>query len=555
MGYALIWVEGLAAAVLWVALGTVWGARRERRWLQLVVALAVALLPIALGGAAVAGALSLKFEKHGTIATDWVYYSLSWLLALMTTTFVVVRRGLRRSGDDNAPTARSWSASRLALLIATAITLQTITISNMDLGMKLQFASARSEAGAVLQTMAPPRVPEKDNAAPVYRQAFASLTPPEQLPPLWKSRSEEWLYPERPRYRRGESRPVSPSKPDPKDRDLREFVAGQEAGLALLRKAAAMPGCWFEREGTSVADTEAIGRESWYFDEVRQMAYGARVLAASARVKAANGDAKGALAEVAAILGIARHMPTYLLSYPSAYGAELLGLRTLAEILEEANPKAEDLAGLPLEDRPYRAWLRREEAVLAVLCVAVLTADPGSEQTRELWFKHWPGPAVDALEGTAFPLGRVFLAPDDLASARRAMREYQRPSARADEKPLNELAAEIRTRRTGLFTSLYLTPKLEKLTRDMGDLATLRRVIQVAAAAKAYKAAEGKYPERMSDLVPKYLPRALVDPWDGEPLQLHRQGEGVAIYACRWAPDEDARRYAPERTPLGITLR
>jgi hypothetical protein len=90
------------------------------------------------------------------------------------------------------PPARNWPRARLALALAGAVVLFAITLSNMDLAVKLQLAEARAEASAVLLAMIPPPIADKDNAAPLYAEAFAALTPRERIPARWKERMDSW---------------------------------------------------------------------------------------------------------------------------------------------------------------------------------------------------------------------------------------------------------------------------------------------------------------------------------------------------------------------------
>src|SRR5207245_938049 len=110
------------------------------------------------------------------LPSDWFFYTLSWLLAGLLGVILVCRRGLQRQADGVAA-ALSWPRGKLLLGLAAAVVLFAITLSNLDLAVGLQIAAARAEAGDVLLAVTPPRVPDKDNAAPLYRKAFAALAP------------------------------------------------------------------------------------------------------------------------------------------------------------------------------------------------------------------------------------------------------------------------------------------------------------------------------------------------------------------------------------------
>src|SRR5262249_60186537 len=134
----------------------------------------------------------------------------------------------------------------------------------------------------------PPRLPDAQNAAVLYEEAFELLASPDHVPAAWRDKAPDaWKQYDRSAF-------------DPKDTELRDFLRTQQRGLALVRKAAAMPACSFEHD---------------YFlwismpvPEVQRLRQAATLLAYDALAKAADGDARGALDEVAAIYGVAGHV-------------------------------------------------------------------------------------------------------------------------------------------------------------------------------------------------------------------------------------------------------
>jgi hypothetical protein len=61
---------------------------------------------------------------------------------------------------------------------------------------------------------------------------------------------------------------------------------------------------------------------------------------------------------------------------------------------------------------------------------------------------------------------------------------------------------------------------------------TLRSAV-AAVAAERYRRHQGHWPERLEDLVPAYLPAVPANPFDGRPLDYHREPDGVWIRAPR----------------------
>lgn len=59
----------------------------------------------------------------------------------------------------------------------------------------------------------------------------------------------------------------------------------------------------------------------------------------------------------------------------------------------------------------------------------------------------------------------------------------------------------------------------------------LLRCAQAGVAAERHRLRTGRFPDRLSDLVPTFLPSEPLDPFDGKPLRLKSSAEGVTIYS------------------------
>ena len=68
------------------------------------------------------------------------------------------------------------------------------------------------------------------------------------------------------------------------------------------------------------------------------------------------------------------------------------------------------------------------------------------------------------------------------------------------------------------------------------------------AIARGYRLAQGKWPEKLDDLIPKYLARVPTDPFSGEPLLYRRLEDGVVLYSVGLNGRDDegiSIRYGP----------
>src|SRR5262245_20547143 len=323
MGRALIWVESLAAALLLIATLAAWTAGRRSavgRWgVPLLGTVVIAL---------VAGSFAwgLGFLHHmGPISLGSVLAAVIWTIAFLIGSIAIIASGPRADGDGPAPGGRPRSVRWLAVAFVAAAVLTTITMSNLDVAVKAQLAALRVEAGARAMSLVPPTPTDTPNAAPVYRAAFAALTPQDQLPVLLRDRAQAWREYDRTAF-------------EPADREQREFLESQQRGLALLRQAAAIPHCTFDRDWSS--DTSPL---DLLVPELPRLRYAATLLAYDALARAHRGDGRGALDNVAAIFGIARHIHCPLLiDVVTAVAVEKTGAKALEDVLALAPPKKEE---------------------------------------------------------------------------------------------------------------------------------------------------------------------------------------------------------------------
>ncbi|HTU21691.1 MAG TPA: hypothetical protein VMG10_26880 [Gemmataceae bacterium] len=548
MGHALIWIEGLAAMLFLIALAAACSSRWSRRFRQLAPPLLTALAVLLLAAPLTYGAALLKFRFHGLVPHDWFFYSLSWTIIFLVGVRMIFSRGLKRSGEERIPPARSWPRGRLALALAGAVVLFAITLSNMDLAMKVQLAEARAEASTVLLAMTPPPIDEKDNAAPLYQEAFAALPPMDNwllswnekrpLPP-WKQQVRTWTG--KVRWRALWSFPDAfDSSFDWRDKELKNFLHSQGQTLTLLRKAGPKPACRFpQRDPLSFFD----GAGARYSLE-SQFSQASLLLALDARVQAAAGDNPTAVDDIAAILGIARHT--------SDLGVEKEAWETLAALLHLSSPKPDELARLPRsEGLPYLRMFPKTQASYALRGLSMMSAEWPSyrfwDLTRELPFLHRRGQPMPAGYEAPFwfeavvSVWRIFLASDELLWFQRSLKECRDFLASPEQQSFTdwqELLQSLREQKGGWFYVNYMKIRLESTARYACDVTTLRRYSRLAIALIAYRAKHGEYPKTLEELTPGFLDRLPRDPWDGGPLHMKATEKGVELFTLRNGGDK-----------------
>src|SRR5579871_1438550 len=124
MGYALIWIESLAAALLFVALVTAVAARWRfgRRTVPVLVALLLFAFAVAVTGFMCF--LHFRLDNH-PISNPHSLSLIAWSLFLAAGSAVVLIQGLRRPGPE--PAAWAWSRPKLALACGSLIAVTAIT--------------------------------------------------------------------------------------------------------------------------------------------------------------------------------------------------------------------------------------------------------------------------------------------------------------------------------------------------------------------------------------------------------------------------------------------
>jgi hypothetical protein len=514
MGHVLIWVESLAVALLLPALVTACAARWRRRFRQGVLPVLTTVLLVAVAACVTWAAGFFRFQAFLDSVPFWSV--LSWTILFAVGAVLLLIRGLRQRQEEGAPAARAWPRGRLALALAVAVILAGITFTNLDLAVKVQLAGVRAEAGAKALALTPPRVPDRDNAAPVYQEAFAALTPADKVPSPWHDKAATWLALEGAAF-------------DSRDKDLADFLATQERGLSLLRKAAAMPGCSFERDYSRGIELS--------LPELEQLRHGARLLALDARARAAHGDGPPALADVAALFGIARHIDEpILISMLFAAAIEEMGARALEEVLAHTTPQPGPLAQLSAflgQGTSYRTQVQRafqmEEVAMGLSSFAMLAGE-NAEWSRA--FGTLGGGEVGG-RVLSSPVYRVFFLQGDLAAYRRTMGQMRELAARPYYEAHEDWAEydrRFRTHRGGVLTFL-IVPAGPKCALRAAEADALRQLARLALAVAVYRAQDGKYPGKLDDLLPAYIAEIPSDPFDGKPLRHRRDGKGLVLYS------------------------
>lgn len=537
MSYALLWIESVATALLFVALIVACTSRlvrRRHRMLWSVLAVAFVMLIYALPTGA---AMLLKFVLN--IQYSPFYYWLSLLIVCLLGAGYIVRRGLRRNGDTDTPSGRAWPRLKLVVAFGIAAALCVMTFWNMDLAVQIQMSALRAEAGALALSVAPARVPDRLNAALVYEQALEVMLPQDGLPEALQGLRTRWWREQGPHLATESS-------------ELETFLQQQEQALVLLRRAAAMPDCFFDNgpDRFNIAVVlPGLGRP-------RRVA---RLLAWNARYEATHGRMGAALRNVADMYRVAEHSESdpMLISVLVTISIDALATRTLDAVLASAEPTAEDLTAIRFEtsfsaQRSMQRAFRGEEA----LGLSFYGALARNEMLGS-----------PALFGTSLPVTRVNVAPyrvfmmsQDVAAYRNFMAKMRHFAGQPYYKvqpAVLAYEASLADNSPGLLTRI-IVPALSAANKSAVEGDALHRLAMLGLAMARYYAEHKEYPDRLQELVPEYIAAVPVDPFDGKPMKMRIAERRIVLYSIGRDMTDDQgteREGTRESSDLTFSLR
>jgi hypothetical protein len=431
-----------------------------------------------------------------------------------------------------------YAAAVLGLLIIAHLAL------NLVAGRRLEAELARVRAEGAPLTLAqaaPPKVPDSQNAAVLYQQAYKQAFAGSE----WRKNLEEEVVAAFLPSEVGRT----PHRPRPTVAQVEAILARHEADFRLLEQGSLRPACRFPVNWENPNPMEIL------FPHLAGVRQATRFLAAKALVDAHHGRAAEALNDLAIAIRISNHMsaePTLI--------AQLVRVARIG-IVSEALPGV--LAAAPptaAESRPFydllgkvdmtRPWVHAMEgercchmaffdqlrrAKSGDTAMAMCGDLPGSSQSVFDQFRRW---AWRLALTRMWPLTRVVWAPflklDEvyyLRHMRRVIALHKQPYriSYADYERLGKNIEES-------------TPWYALLSRIMSPvfiraLATRDKAIaciglmQAALALRAYQVEHGSYPASLADLRAAGGWAIPDDPFSGKPFIYRRERAGYLIYS------------------------
>ena len=507
MSFALLWIEVLAACLLWVAMLTALVGRKGRRAFVTWVAL-LCLFPLAALASVTVVTGYLKFEEGFRI--NYFYYFCSLLIAFLAGVVVTLVGATRPGTPASTRAAGDWPRARLALAFLTASAVGGMTIWNMDLAARAAAEAGRTDAGAIMLSVAPPVVADDRNAAFLYQRAFDRLAADPAATRL-ESDSDDDL-------------------PGPNTPETAELLGRQATTLRLLRQAGGLPECRFDHD-------YAHPSFSTLLPELKASRTCARLLRMDARHALGRGSAPTAIEDVNATMQLSRHVgrEPILVSLLVSLGIEKSAIDTLESVLPSVTQERQ-LAPLHVGDvaEPRRV-LRRACLGEEALGLSVFSDVAG----ERLGFGNLAGdPRGDVLSLDYGPMPmffRVFFLPGELEDYRRCLNHFQQQQLGPGSFPTTakikaDAHDELVAARAGVLSQI-LVPSLSRVELQTAKSEALRADALVAVAMTRYRIDHGAYPDRLSLLVPDYLDELPADPFDGKAIRLVQASDRWTIYS------------------------
>lgn len=518
MIYAILWMESLSVCVLGVLSGfACWQQFTRIR----SIGRAAMVLPVlfALLFCTAQLVMSYILYSHG-MPTNYLFYSVSFATVLVMILSVLLYRGFRKDGEERR--IASWPLARLGIAFAASVALYFTTLMTTDTTVQTKLANVRLEAGALAMSEAPPRPVERENAALIYAQAFERMSALKTDPK--KDPMQSFMSP--PKW--------SDPAMDASNPEVKAYLVKMKSALDLIRRAAAMPSCAFDRAfATPSLDIP--------LPELGKMRECARLLALDARSRAADGDIKGALEDVRAINGISEHLgyEPILISGLVSMACYHIGSETLEGILRTTEPSAADIDAAWSNDnglafrRVYKRCMRGERAV--GLSAFTMFGDSGGAEAfnaLNMAGSQDASPAFSVMAAVALPYWRVYLLQSDLRSYNETMKTMEQSASYSYKQGKATLAPlkDPNVRRDGILTSM-LAPALSRFFDQYIQSEARVRLATLARAVCMYRAKNNAYPKDLDALMPAYLSDIPLDPFDDKPLRMKSSAAGVTLYS------------------------
>ncbi len=350
----------------------------------------------------------------------------------------------------------------------------------------------------------------RDNAAPIYQQAFVLLndgTPEE------KDAFSRFIS-------------VNPQSVQEANRDaVRRVMAKNQRALALARQAATKPALQFDVDWSDPYNA--------VFSSYAKLRQCVRLLEAQGRLQKEAGDVEGGIATVRVALRMAKQMeseyPTMLIGMLVRCALYAIALQGFQEILGDAEVSPQTYRALLKDLNGHDVKPALTRAFIAERCAA-----------RFAFQKMKSGQPVQFFGGSSNPpQRRVFnpaaawwLAYDEaffLRLMRRMIQISKQPGY--DWGAMGFVQIEASNPSPFYVLSRQLMPVFASAYKKPAGVQARVDLLRLAVALRLYRREHGSYPADLNALQPQYLPAVPLDPFMNQPFIYRREDKGFLLYS------------------------
>lgn len=317
---------------------------------------------------------------------------------------------------------------------------------------------------------------------------------------------------------------------------LKDAILKNDKAFALLAEMADKPCFLYRDPAQSLVESRLPGAV--------QMIQTTELLFFSALFSAEDGDVHGAISKILTGLRLAPFMAREgtLMAYLVSSAETRILSQFLGEICRGRKVDEEDLARLmaaldpgPWPDRLAAAF--RGERVLFVEAGGEFLkpglADLGSVFEGSTWWEK---------------LGLWFCRPLVKRDIRHSLPSFEFLEAQAkvpyyqSRDLLRARDREVKDRPWHAFLSKMIIGETESVYLKKAQTEAIMLVSRTGLACRLFKNKNGRYPERLEELVPRLLTEVPIDPFTGKPMVYRRQGEGFIVYSLGSNQKDDGGR-------------
>jgi hypothetical protein len=505
MTYAILWISYVGFGLLLVAAVTAIASRCKRilyRRFWPILATILAVIPIAVA------VFFGYFILANNFQPKWLFwYCFSGLIAYLIGALIIIIHGLKRSSGEEQK-AKSWPRAWPAALAGAALFVFATTLNIADMRVMDHLADIKHIATAKIQDMLPAKLPKSLNAHFVYEDAVQAFMPDKDLP--------EW-------FKKSGDPDFDPSSPE-----IQGFITEHNDVLEIMRKAKSIPGYSIPVDTSFyVASPIPNYRPYWHIAEF---------ISLYTRSLAKKGEVLRALKELPMIERMADHFRSFplFISVIVAHKLESIRCSALECLLAQGFHPPGELMPLPINE--HRSILEDFAASLSIeaLCMIQAAAVNFSLANYSGMFsmsENFKHPFISPTFTAKF--FRVFCGHIEIKGMRNRVVYSMNKEADSYEVLKTNLKSISDAEKAGEmgFMTVLISPSYYGYISRAMKCDVHRGLCDLAMAVTAYRAKNNSYPADLKELVPEYIDRIPLDPFDGKPLKMKSVDGGLDLYS------------------------